>query len=85
MRKIKEMLRLKYENGLSINKASVVCNIGRTTGQEYLRRFEVSGLAWPLPPTSDITREILTQKLRNSLKNKEAQKGKTQNPNVVPS
>jgi hypothetical protein len=36
-------------------------------------------------PTSDITREILTQKLRNSLKNKEAQKGKTQNPNVVPS
>jgi len=61
MRKIKEMLRLKYENGLSINKASVVCNIGRTTGQEYLRRFEVSGLTWPLP--LEITDEEVENRL----------------------
>lgn len=61
MRKIKEMLRLKLENGLSINKAAVVCNIGRTTAQEYLRRFEVSGLTWPLP--EEVTEEELESRL----------------------
>ena len=61
MRKIKEILRLKYDNGLSTNKAAKICNIGRATAQEYLRRFKVSGLSWPLPP--EITDEELDRKL----------------------
>lgn len=61
MRKIREILKLIYGNGLSRNKAAAVCNVGRATSQTYLRRFEASGLAWPLSP--EITDEELENKL----------------------
>ena len=53
MRKIREVLRLKFEHNLSERKISKSCNISRSTVKDYLTRFFVSGLAWPLPDTLD--------------------------------
>ena len=43
MRKIREVLRLKYEAGLSTRAIARSVNAGRTTVQEYLQRFAASG------------------------------------------
>lgn len=51
MRKIKEVLRLYYEKGLSQNAIAGVCRIARSTVQDYYRRFQAAGLTWPLPDT----------------------------------
>lgn len=51
MRKIREVLRLKFELGLSERQVSQSTRISRSTISDYLRRFAVSGLPWPLPPT----------------------------------
>lgn len=48
MRKIKEILRLKWANGLSNRKIAHSCGIARPTVNEYLRRAEQAGLSWPL-------------------------------------
>lgn len=61
MRKIKEVLRLKYEGKVPVNKIMICCDLSRTTVKRYLFRFKHSGLTWPLPP--EITDEILDQKL----------------------
>lgn len=53
MRKIKEVLRLKWVNGLSNRKIARSCGIGRPTVAEYLRRAEEAGLSWPLPADLD--------------------------------
>ena len=53
MRKIREVLRLKFEHNLSERKISKSCNISRSTVKDYLTRFSVSGLTWPLPDTLD--------------------------------
>lgn len=50
MRKITEVLRLKYERSLTNRVIARSCSIGRTTVAEYLRRAEEAGLGWPLPP-----------------------------------
>ena len=38
MRKIKEVLRLKFEAGLTYEAIGQSCNIGHTTVGEYLKR-----------------------------------------------
>jgi transposase len=48
MRKITEILRLCWGNGLSTRQASRSCGVGRTTIKEYLDRAEKAGLSWPL-------------------------------------
>ena len=48
MRKIKEVLRLNA-TGLSNRKIAHVCNIGKSTVADYLRRATAAGLSWPLP------------------------------------
>ncbi len=53
MRKIKEVLRLHYEKGLSARQIARSLDIGRSTVQDYLRRAEQAGLHWPLPPELD--------------------------------
>lgn len=50
MRKIKEVLRLKFELDMSDRQISKSTQISRTTIADYLKRFAVSGLSWPLPP-----------------------------------
>jgi transposase len=49
MRKIKEVLRLKFELDLSVRQISKSTHVSRPTVSDYLRRFAVSGLPWPLP------------------------------------
>lgn len=49
MRKIKEILRLKFEIGLSDRGIAQSCNISPTTVDRCLMRFQASGLSWPLP------------------------------------
>lgn len=51
MRKIKEVLRLRFEVGLSQHQIAHSCAIGRTTVREYLQRAKRAGLSWPLPET----------------------------------
>lgn len=53
MRKIKEVLRLKWINGLSNRQIAATCGISRPTVSEYLRRTAEAGLSWPLPDDLD--------------------------------
>ena len=45
MRKIKEILRLKLECGLSDRKVSASCNVARSTVQDYFGRAKAAGLS----------------------------------------
>jgi transposase len=53
MRKIREVLRLKWENGLTNRAIARSCSISHATVAEYLRRAEEEGLGWPLSPDLD--------------------------------
>jgi transposase len=53
MRKIKEVLRLKWGQGLSNRQIAKACGIARPTVAEYLRRVAEAGLSWPLPANLD--------------------------------
>ena len=53
MRKIKEVLRLKWAQGLSNRQIAKACGIARPTVGEYLRRAADAGLSWPLPTDLD--------------------------------
>src|ERR1700682_4899393 len=48
VRKIKEVLRLKFEVGLGLRAIARSCSIGLGTAHEYLQRAEVAGVTWPL-------------------------------------
>lgn len=50
MRKIRELLRLKFDLGLSIHKVAASLSIARSTVTECLRRAAAAGISWPLPP-----------------------------------
>jgi len=49
MRKIAEVLRLKWECGLSDRTIARSCSISHSTVAEYVRRAQEAGLSWPLP------------------------------------
>ena len=53
MRKVREVLRLKWASGFSDRRISRCCGIARSTVAEYLRRAEEAGLSWPLPEGLD--------------------------------
>ena len=53
MRKIREVLRLKFETKLSARQIARSAKVARSTIGEYERRFVDSGLTWPLPKISD--------------------------------
>jgi len=61
MRKIKEVLRLKFDLALSGHQIAHSCQISRSTVADYLDRFEKAGLGWPLP--EDLSEEDLDKKL----------------------
>ncbi len=46
MRKIKEVLRLKYDCGISEREISRSCQISRSTVADYIRRAAAAGLNW---------------------------------------
>ena len=49
MRRVREMLRLRRDAGLAIREVARRTDVAPSTLREMLRRFERSGLAWPLP------------------------------------
>jgi transposase len=53
MRKIKEVLRLKWEHGCSNKQIAKSCNIARSTVRDYLRRADLAGLSCPIDPDLD--------------------------------
>src|SRR5215211_6341641 len=56
MRKIKEVLRLRYELELDQRKIARSCSIAVSTVHEYLKRAEAAQVSWPLPEGWDDTR-----------------------------
>jgi transposase len=61
VRKIREILRLKEEAGLSNRAIARACKISNSTVGEYLRRIGEAGLHWPL--AEGVNEEELYQKL----------------------
>jgi len=46
MRKRREILRLKWEVGLSNRKVAKSCGVGHTTVSNYVHRAKRAGLSW---------------------------------------
>jgi len=61
MRKIREVLRLHYEKGLSAREIARSLDIGRGTIRNYLDRVEQVGLSWPF--ASEIDEAALEHRL----------------------
>jgi transposase len=53
MRTLREVLRLRWEAGLSQREIGLSCRMGRSTVRDYLLRAEAAGLSWPLPQELD--------------------------------
>lgn len=49
MRQIREILRLKYEEGLRHRAVARACGVAVGTVSEYVQRAQRAGLSWPLP------------------------------------
>jgi transposase len=56
MRKIHEVLRLRYTLGLGQRQIARSCSIATGTVCEYLKRAQAAGLSWPLPDGWDEAR-----------------------------
>jgi transposase len=71
MRKIKEVLRLRFELKLDQRQIARSCSIAVSTVHEYLKRAEATGIGWPLPAgfnDSDLERALYgaTQRVRQA-------------------
>jgi transposase len=53
MRKLRDILRLRFEAGLSHRAIAQACGLGLGTVTTYLQRAGAAGLTWPLPPDLD--------------------------------
>ena len=53
MRKIKDILRLRWACGLSNRQVAASCGVARSTVTETLSRAIAAGLSWPLPEELD--------------------------------
>jgi transposase len=53
MRKLRDVLRLKYNNKLPHRAIAQACGLGLGTVTLYLQRATTAGLAWPLPDDLD--------------------------------
>ena len=72
MRKIKEVLRLKYDCGISEREIARSCSISRSAVAEYVRRARAAGLSWKeastLAETQLEERLFPTERLPSSVK-----------------
>ena len=50
MRKIREVLRLTHELGLTVRQVREATGVSKTAVCEYVRRAKVVGITWPIPP-----------------------------------
>ena len=53
MRRLRELLRLKYDAGLPHRAIAQACAVGLGTVTAYLQRATAAGLTWPLPDDLD--------------------------------
>lgn len=53
MRKVKEVLRLRFGLGLLQSQIARSCSIGQATVHRYLQKAAAAGLSWPLPEDLD--------------------------------
>jgi transposase len=53
MRKVREVLRLKFDGGQTNRRIARSCHISRPTVSDYLLRFEKAGLEWPAAAALD--------------------------------
>ena len=53
MRQVYEVLRLKWDQGLSDRKIAHSLGISRPAVADYVCRAQAAGLSWPLPETYD--------------------------------
>lgn len=61
MKKAKEILRLKFETGLSNHKIARASGVSASTVWDTVTRFQTTGLSWPLPTTmseADLERRL---------------------------
>jgi len=56
MRKTKEVLRLRFELGLSQDQIARSCSISQGAVSQYLKRAQAAGVTWPLPEGWDEAR-----------------------------
>ena len=49
MRKIKEVLRLRFELGLGQRQIARACSISQGAVHSYLKKAAAAGVCWPLP------------------------------------
>jgi transposase len=49
MHHVKNILRLKFQNQLSVREIARSCGLPASTVGDYLQRAEAAGLSWPLP------------------------------------
>ena len=61
MRKAREILRLKYEVGLTNRQIARSIRSSHVTVGQYLQRARQAGIGWPLPP--DLGEEDLSEML----------------------
>src|SRR6266700_2184399 len=69
MRKVREVLRLKYAYGASARVIAQSVGVGRTAVAEYIRRAAVIGITWPIPAElrrRGVTLALLWQEYRAS-------------------
>jgi transposase len=55
MRRLRDVLRLKYEAGLAHRAIAQACTVGLGTVSSFLTRAKAAGLTWPLPDGLDDT------------------------------
>src|SRR5262245_38653817 len=53
MRKLRDVLRLKYETQLPLRAIAQACGLGRGTVSTYLQRATGAGLTWPVADDLD--------------------------------
>lgn len=53
MRKLKEVLRLRFGLGLKQSQIARSCSLGQATVHRYLQKAAAAGLSWPLPEDLD--------------------------------
>src|SRR5215213_7802179 len=73
MRKIKEVLRLRYELNLDQRQIARSCSLAVSTVHGYLKRAEAAGVGWPLPAgydDRDLERALYgnTQRVRQAVR-----------------
>ncbi|MGX5056542.1 hypothetical protein ACWKX9_23280 [Enterobacter asburiae] len=49
MRKIRDILRLRFEVGLSFRQISQCADVSTGAIQKMLKRLDAAGVSWPLP------------------------------------